>query len=223
MSFRLGSPETVLLYLIEKLAPNVADVAEWVKQIKVENPELNRDELAEYVSDIIIWMYTKQGAALALPGAVPGLGTLFQVSAEVATLSADLALMIRNQTYLVFAVAQCYSIKGRRILIQDALICIGLWSNALTLSKSGAIKIGNRVAASAFKRFPAEILKKINKKVGTTILTKYGTKRGGIALGKLIPFGIGVVVGGGFNYLTMKAFSKATRNYMSMKKKKSVK
>jgi hypothetical protein len=53
--------------------------------------------------------------------------------------------------------------------------------------------------------------------VSTTVLTKYGTKRGGVALGRMIPFGVGVAVGGGFNYLTMKAFKKATIRYLSLK------
>jgi len=49
--------------------------------------------------------------------------------------------------------------------------------------------------------------------VGTTIVTKYGTKRGGIALGRVIPFGVGVVVGGGFNLATMKGFKRASLKY----------
>ncbi len=40
------------------------------------------------------------------------------------------------------------------------------------------------------------------------------TKREGIALGTLIPFGIGVAVGASFNYLTMERYSKTTlKNY----------
>ena len=64
------------------------------------------------------------------------------------------------------------------------------------------------------KRFPGKILQAINKKVGTTVLTKYGTKRGGIAIGKLIPFGVGVVVGGGFNYIMMKRFKTSSIKYL---------
>ena len=53
----------------------------------------------------------------------------------------------------------------------------------------------------------------INRRVGTTIFTKYGTKRGGIALGKLIPFGVGALVGGSFNYYTMNGFKKKAVKY----------
>jgi len=156
-----------------------------------------------------------------LPGAIPGLGTIMQISMECGALSTDIGLMVRNQTYLIFALAECYGIKGRETLIQDALICMGLWTNAISLTKAGTIRLGTKVAGAQFKKkFPAKILQAINKKVGKTILTKYGTKRGGVALGKLIPFGIGVLVGGAFNYITMKKFASSSRKYMSLKKKK---
>lgn len=207
-----------LVSLIDTLAPDATKVREWVQEIKRENPGLNRDQVAEFVADSIVWLYTKQGAALALPGAVPGLGTLVQVGVEASSIGVDIALMVRNQTYLTFAIAECYGNKGRETLIQDTLICMGLWTNALTLTKGGLVKIGSKAIEANFRRrFPAEILKRINRKVGATIVTKYGTKRGGVALGKLIPFGVGVLVGGGFSYLTMKSFASSARRYFSLK------
>lgn len=210
--------QNFLLLLIEALAPDPEKVREWVHELRHENPELSREELAEFICDRIVWLYTGQGAALALPGAVPGLGTLVQLGVEVTTVGADVSLMVRNQTYLTFAIAECYGRKGREILIQDALICMGLWTNAVTLTKAGVVKLGAKVLDANFKkRFPAAILQAINRKVGTTVLTKYGTKRGGVAIGKLIPFGVGVAVGGGFSYLTMKRYGNKTREYFSLK------
>jgi len=210
--------EGFLYQLISKLAPDPKKVEDWVKEVKKENPNLNNDQIAEYLSDYIVWQYTGQGVALGLPGAIPGLGTVAQIAIESGALSADIALMVRNQTYIVFALGYCYGIKGRETLIQDALLCMGLWTKALVLTKRGAVMIGTKILDSAFKKkFSADILKAINKKVGTTILTKYGTKRGGIAVGKLIPFGVGAVVGGGFNYITMKSFKNETTKYFSLK------
>lgn len=207
-----------LYRLIGKLAPDDKKVAAWIAGLRDENPELSADDLAEFICDYIVWTYAKQGAALALPGTIPGFGTVVQIATEVGTASADVALMVRNQTYLVFALGHCYGVEARETLIQDTLICIGLWTNALVLTKSGAIRIGSKVLEANFKkRFPGAVLQAINRKVGTTILTKYGTKRGGVAIGKLIPFGVGVAVGGGFNYLVMKRFNRSTRRYFSLR------
>jgi hypothetical protein len=210
--------EAIILTLIKKLSPDYSAVAEWVDQVRTANPELDAEALADYIGDKIVWTYASQGAALALPGVVPGFGTVVQVGVEAGATMTDIALMVRNQSYLVFALGACMGRNGRDTLIQDTLICMGLWTNALQLTKTGAIRIGTKIAEANFKkRFPASILKAVNTRVSTTVLTKYGTKRGGVAFGRLIPFGVGVAVGGGFNYLTMKAFKKATIRYLAMK------
>jgi len=210
--------EQFLAWLIQKLAPNPQSVSDWVAQLRAENPELSREQLADYTGDYIVWSYAKQGASLALPGAIPGLGTLVQVATELGAASVDVSMMVRNQTYLVLALSECFGVKGRETLVQDALICIGLWSKALNLSKGRIVTLGAKVAEVNFrKRVPATVFQAINRKVGTTVLTKYGTKRGGVAVGKLIPFGVGVLVGGGFNYLMMRRFKDTSLKYFSLK------
>ena len=47
------------------------------------------------------------------------------------------------------------------------------------------------------------------------MLTKFGTKRGGVAVGRLIPFGIGALVGGGMNYTTAAGFTASVLHYYS--------
>ena len=38
-------------------------------------------------------------------------------------------------------------------------------------------------------------------------MTKYGTKRGAVALGRALPFGIGAAIGGGANYAFARAIA----------------
>jgi len=212
-------PDESFIYgLIDKLAPDPKKIAVYIHSLREEYPNLSNDGLANFVSDRIVWTSTAQGAALALPGAIPGPGTFVQVSTEIGMAATDIALMIRNQSYLVFALGCIHGCESREILIQDTLICIGLWTKALSVTKSGGIRIGTKIAEVNFKKhFPSKLLQAVNRKVGTTVLTKYGTKRGGVALGKLIPFGVGVLVGGGFNYITMRNFKCSTIEYFSGK------
>ena len=53
----------------------------------------------------------------------------------------------------------------------------------------------------------------MNQQLARKLVTKYGSKRGGAALGRLIPFGVGAVVGGTFNYFTLQKFGKAADDY----------
>jgi len=205
---------TVIENLIRIFAPEQNAVREWVSGLREENPTMNPDQMAAYICRRLVWQSTMEGAALGLPGAVPGLGTVVQAGISLGTTSADLTLLIRHQVYLTFSIAECYGVAEQRCLLQDVLILIGLWSNALTLTKSGAIRMGTKIVAANFnKRVSAEVFKAINKKVGTTVLTKYGTKRGGIAVGRLIPFGVGVLVGGTLNYIMMNRFADHTCRY----------
>ena len=45
------------------------------------------------------------------------------------------------------------------------------------------------------------------------MVTKWGTKRGGVALGRMIPFGVGAAIGGGVNYLGTKSFGAGILKY----------
>lgn len=211
-----GFEDDFLIKMIRTLAPDPADVAAHVEEVKANNPELSAKEIAEFVSDRIVWNYAAQGAALALPGTVPGIGTLAQVAVEGGSLAADVALMIRSQTHVVCAVAECYGRRGRETLVHDTLICIGLWTKALTSTKKGMVQAGEVSVKTALNKLSGKMLRDLNKKIGKALITKYGARRGTISVGRVIPFGAGVVIGGGFNYLTMKAFAAVCRNYFKL-------
>lgn len=217
MSMAGARMDESILELIQRLAPDQGEVRAWVNELRSENPGLASAELADYVGDKIIWTYMTQGAALSLPGVLPGLGTVTQAGADLAMIPADIALMVRNQAYLVFAIGECLGIQGREVLVKDTLLCLGLWANAVSVTKDKTIKLGTKAVQTGIRdRVSGEVLEAINKRVSRSVLTKYLAKKGGATLGKLIPFGVGVVVGGGFNYLTMKAFKECAMKYFSL-------
>jgi hypothetical protein len=91
-----------------------------------------------------------------------------------------------------------------------------MWCGVLRTAEPATKRVAAKVAVAQFNKVPGKIFQKINQKVGTTILTKYGTKRGGIAVGKMVPFGAGAFVGGTFNLAIMKAFkNKAIKHFSS--------
>jgi hypothetical protein len=58
---------------------------------------------------------------------------------------------------------------------------------------------------------PVETLRQINRVLGKHFVTKYGTKQGIIVLGRVAPFGIGVVIGGGANAALAALAARAGR------------
>jgi len=52
------------------------------------------------------------------------------------------------------------------------------------------------------------VLRGINSSAGRTIVTKYGTKRGVVALGTALPFGIGAAAGGDANHAIVRLLAR---------------
>jgi hypothetical protein len=204
---------TFVLKAIDTLQPDHDDVARHIHDLRLAHPKLTKHALAEKWADRICWRYASEGAATALPGAIPGLGTVAQVGIEVGAISADLAYMLRCMAGIAIGVGQVYERDTSASFNQDFVRVLGVWCGVLSLSKDATVRVASKVAIAQFKKVPAEIFKRINRKVGTTIVTKYGTKRGGISVGRLVPFGVGAVVGGGFNLATMKGFKAAAIRY----------
>ena len=204
---------TFMLKAIETLQPDSDDVARHILDLRNAHPALSKDELAAKWADKICWRYASEGAATALPGAIPGWGTMAQIGIEAGAISADLAYMLRCMAGLTIGVGQIYERDTEASFNQDFVRVLGLWCGVLSLGKEATVRLATKVAIAQFKKVPAEIFKRINQKVGTTIVTKYGAKRGGVALGRLIPLGIGALVGGGFNLATMKGFKASAIRY----------
>jgi hypothetical protein len=58
---------------------------------------------------------------------------------------------------------------------------------------------------------PTATLRQINSVLGNNFITKYGTKQGIIVLGRVAPFGIGAVIGGGANATVAALAVRAAR------------
>lgn len=199
-----------LLYIINAVAPKYEDIALEIEELRKSNPKLNKSELSKKFARKIRNQYTSVGVVTALPSAIPGLGTAAQIAIEGGMISGDLLVMLRGMSKMCYGIGMINEKDMTQGFNQDFIKILGMWSGVIVPLKTATEKIGTKVAFTQFnKHISGKMLQKINKKVGTTILTKYGTKRGGVALGRMIPFGVGAIVGGTFNYTTMKGFSVA--------------
>jgi hypothetical protein len=118
------------------------------------------------------------------------------------------AILLRNVAGFQHCVAGLY---GHDLhapeRIDELLIVTGLQSGAILPAREAVNRVGTKIAATQFNRHVSgAMLRKINTKLGTTVLTKYGTKRGGVALGRMLPFGVGATIGGSVNFITTRSF-----------------
>lgn len=152
----------------------------------------SEDEINKLVVDKIISNYSYStafvGAATALTGVIPGLGTAVAVFGGA---TADAALTMKYQIEMTMAIATIY---GHNIEIEEekrvCLIVAGLGAVNETAKNAG-----KQVTSKAFVKMTQQYLKgatltavkEIFKKVGITFTRK--------AAEKAIPFGVGVIIG----------------------------
>lgn len=195
--------------------PKVEDIVDTVDKLKRKYPSTPDCDLARKVVDSATRRLTGVGVVASLPSAVPGLGTAVQAGATLTSFTGETWLILRNLAAMQFTVA---GLTGHDIYNaereEELMIVWGIETGAIVPAKEATKRVGTKIAIKQFnKRVSGSFLNRINRKLGTTVLTKWGTKRGGVALGRLIPFGVGAAVGGGMNYLVARSFGEACLKY----------
>lgn len=81
---------------------------------------------------------------------------------------------------------------------------LGLLESRHSPGRSGTItkaaeRTGQHWGRQVVAQVPTATLRQINKVLGRNFVTKYGTRQGIVVLGRVAPFGIGAVIGGGAN------------------------
>lgn len=203
--------------LIKKLMPPFAQVRAEVAQLTLKNPGKSESELAALYLRQVRGRYTGVGVVSALPGVIPGLGTVAQVAVEAGSISADVALMLRWMASLTYGTGLIYGHDTEADFETRFTLALGLWSGVVVPEKA-ALALGEKLTVNHFDQHITDrIRNRMQQKIGRKLVTKYGSKRGGAALGTLIPFGIGAAVGGAFNYTTMSRFGKVVNEYFKDK------
>jgi len=199
--------------LIKKLIPPFAPVRSEVALLKLKNPGKTPAELAKLYLIQVRRKYTGVGVVSALPGVIPGLGTVAQIAIEAGSISADVALMLRWMASLTYGTGLIYGQETEAEFEERFTVVLGLWSGVVVPEKA-MLAFGEKIGVNHFDQHITDrIRNRMQQKIGLKLVTKYGSKRGGVALGTLIPFGIGAAVGGAFNYSVMSKFGKSAEDY----------
>lgn len=149
---------------------------------------------------------TATGAAAGGTAAVPGIGTM----TAVGTAAAELGWFGMRSADLILAIAASHGhteadVEARRAWV---LSILAFGDSAASGFTKIAGTMGKGLGTKATKSVPQRWLMVVNRKIGRTLVTKWGTKRGVVVLGRLLPFGIGAAVGGGANYVMVRTLAR---------------
>lgn len=166
---------------------------------------------------------TSVGAASGAVAAVPGLGTasaLGVLGAEVVWFSfraADVIMTIgalhgrtdatpeERRAWVLAVMAY-----GENAADEFAALVNEIDPSALARSgAAGAVLAGLLQGDTA----TVEMLRRVNSTLVSRVATRYGSRRGIVAMGRLLPFGVGAAVGGGANYALSRSMVKQTTRF----------
>lgn len=166
------------------------------------------------VSRLFSQELTAAGAMSGGVAAVPGVGT----SAAIASALAEIGWTTIRLGDLVLTIAALHghdqpSVEERRAWVLAVLAGgSAMTSTATALAKEIGIGLGTK----ATDAIPMTAIRSLNRALGRTVVTKYGTKRGVVALGRLLPFGVGAAIGGGLNYATVQVMARRSDKFFAL-------
>ncbi|WP_439445557.1 hypothetical protein [Streptomyces murinus] len=167
-----------------------------IARARQRTPEATPAEVIRNLERMYVSALTGTGAAVGGTAAAPGVGTgvALALSAGEALSSLELSALFALSLAEVHGVP-IDEIERRRTIVMG--IMLG-GSGSTTITKV-AERTGQHWGRQVVAKVPVETLRQINKILGKNFITKYGTKQGIIVLGRVAPFGIGAVIGGGAN------------------------
>jgi hypothetical protein len=188
--------------------------------------EAEGDSVDERIDSIVKRFRRELGAMGAASGAVaaaPGIGT----ASAAAALVADVGWFAMRATDLIMAIgaANGYTLstaEERRAWVLSVLAFGEEAAEQFTTllhqidaaTEVSGQRVSARLAGLAYgDAATLEALRRVNTNLATTVVTRYGSRRSLLTVGKLLPFGVGAAVGGGANYAMARAVGTQARRF----------
>ncbi|RJO80017.1 hypothetical protein D5S18_01860 [Nocardia panacis] len=166
-------------------------VARYVERLRRAHPEERPAQLIERLERQFLLAVTGSGGAAGATAAVPGVGTI----ASLAAITAETAFFLEASAVFTLAVASVHGIAPQDKQQRRALVL------AVVLGDSGMQIVEGTVGHSAknwgslmANRIPG--LSAMNDSLMKRFIVRFLTKRMALAAGKILPAGIGAVIGG---------------------------
>src|SRR3977135_1140561 len=182
-----------------------------VERLQTSHPNYTNHQLA---LELIRSTRRRVAATGALSGAVsiaPGLGTVLAVG----TITSQTLYALEQEIELVLGIAMIF---GHELADSDeraieALVVVGLTSGAVKLREDVLVAGGERIAMAAFRRVPSILLVHGGGRVITRILARFATSGAAKVAARVVPLGVGVAVGAGFDWIAVTGLGRAAMKY----------
>jgi len=170
-------------------------VRAYVDRLRAHNPNATPAEIVTKLEKHYMAAVMASGAAVGSTAAFPGIGTLVAMSA----VAGETVVFLEATAVYALAVAEVHGIPAdhrerRRALVLAVLV--GEDSRHAVADLIGPGRTSGAWMADGAATLPLPAVSQLNSRLLRYFVKRYTLKRGAIAFGKLLPVGIGAVVGG---------------------------
>ena len=174
------------------------------------NPDATPAEIVTKLEKHYLAAVMASGAAVGSAAAFPGIGTLVALSA----VAGETVVFLEATAVFVLAVAEVHGIPAehrerRRALVLAVLV--GEDSKHAVAELLGPGRTKGAWLSDGAATLPLPAVSQLNSRLLRFFVKRYTLKRGAIVFGKLLPVGIGAVVGGVGNRLMGKRIIENAR------------
>jgi hypothetical protein len=186
-------PDGPLDYLVNRsVTIPSASIHKHVDKVRARNPDASPAEIIKLLEKEYLRVIQTTGGAVGAAAAIPGVGT----AASVALSTSDVATFFASSAAFSLAVADVHGIDAQDVPRRRALLL------ATVLGDQGAKDVENAIGGSGvawgkvlLTSMPRTTLHRVNKALTHRFIQKQIAKQGSLLLGRILPFGIGAVVG----------------------------
>lgn len=186
-------PTPLLDALLDKAVtiPSAA-IHKHVDRLRARNPEADPAGIVRILEKEYLALLTTAGGAVGAAAAAPSVGT----AAATALTTGDVATFFASSSAFALAVADVHGIEIDDVARRRALLL------ATVLGDRGARDVEHAIGGSTvawgkvlLTSMPQTTIKRVNKTLARQFLKRQVAKQGSLAVGRLLPFGVGFVVG----------------------------
>lgn len=191
-----GAAAKVLSQIIERSTRVQAPaVKAYVDRVRAGDRDASPAEVIAKLEKHYMAAVLASGAAVGSTAALPGIGTIAAMSA----VAGETVVFMEATSLFVLAVAEVHGIPAqererRRALVLSVLV--GEDSNRAIADLLGRGRTGGAWISEGAATLPLPAVSQLNSRLLKYFVKRYTLKRGALAFGKVLPVGIGAVVGG---------------------------
>lgn len=206
-----GAAAKVLSQIIERSSRVQAPaVKAYVDRVRAGDRNASPAEVITRLEKHYRRAVSASGAAVGSTAALPGIGTLTAMSA----VAGETVVFLEATSLFVLAVAEVHGIPAhererRRALVLSVLV--GEDSKRAVADLLGRGRTGGAWISDGAATLPLPAVSQLNSRLLRYFVKRYTLKRGALAFGKVLPVGIGAVVGGVGNRMMAKKIIENAR------------